>query len=77
MELDLLFYPVEGPSVRANIGLLDAGYDEFMLEGVGGLTDLTNLGFRSTPAVTDRISGNYEWPIGPRRRIFGYRSWTL
>ncbi len=67
IELDALFLPVEGLSLRANLGILDAEYDDFEFIGPSGLTDLSNLEFRRAPEVTAALSGTYEWQIGDGR----------
>jgi iron complex outermembrane receptor protein len=72
LEADLLWYPVEGLSIRGNLGILDAGYDEFEFAAVGGgTTDLSHLNFRRAPKVTASISGNYEWAVGSGTAVVG------
>lgn len=71
LEADLLWYPVEGLSIRANLGILDAGYDEFTFIGLSGTTDFSDLDFRRAPKVTASISGNYEWAVGSGTAVVG------
>ena len=66
-ELDFQFLPVQGLSLRANLGILDAEYDDFSFTGATGLVDLSNLEFRRAPEVTGSLSGTYEWNIGEGR----------
>ena len=51
----------------ANVGYLDAEYDEFFadLTGDGIETDNSDLKLRRTPKWTFGISGNYDIPVGP------------
>jgi len=67
IELDLQFLPVDGLSLRANLGILDADYDEFSFTGAAGQVDLSNLEFRRAPEVTASISGTYEWNVAEGR----------
>ncbi|MEM7017984.1 MAG: TonB-dependent receptor, partial [Pseudomonadota bacterium] len=68
IELDVLYYPIENFSIRANLGLLDAEYDDFQFTGASGdQVDLSNLELRRAPDVTASISGSYEWNIGAGR----------
>jgi iron complex outermembrane receptor protein len=67
IELDVLYYPQENFSLRANIGWLDAEYDDFDFTGPTGPVDLSSLEFRRAPDVTASLSGTYEWSIGEGR----------
>lgn len=67
IELDMLWYPVEGLSIRGNLGLLDTKYDEFLAGGV----DYSNLDFRRAPKVTFGLSGSYEWAVGDGQAYVG------
>jgi iron complex outermembrane recepter protein len=67
IELDAIFLPIEGLSLRANLGILDAEYDDFEFIGPSGLVDLSSLEFRRAPEVTAALSGTYEWQIGEGR----------
>ncbi len=64
IELDLLYYPTEALSLRANLGLLDAEYDDFEFVGASGFVDLSGLDFRRAPDVTAALSGRYDWQMG-------------
>lgn len=67
IELDAVFLPVAGLSLRGNLGILDAEYDDFSFQGTSGLVDLSNLEFRRAPEVTATLSGTYEWSVGEGR----------
>jgi len=65
LELELLYYPMDGLSINANLGLLDAEYDDFEFEdGSGGIRDNSHLDFRRAPDVTGSLSATYDWTIG-------------
>lgn len=67
IELDTIFLPAPGLSIRANLGILDAEYDDFSFQGTSGIVDLSNLEFRRAPELTATLSGTYEWNIGEGR----------
>lgn len=63
IELDVLYYPTAALSLRANIGFLDAEYDDFEFVTAAGLQDLSNLEIRRAPDVTGAASATYEWQL--------------
>lgn len=63
LELDVLYYPTSALSLRANIGLLDAEYDDFEFVTAAGVQDLSNLEIRRAPDVTGAASATYEWQL--------------
>lgn len=65
IELELLANPTDGLSIRANLGLLDAGYDDFTFNDGNGIVDNSNLDFRRAPEVTASLSATYDWTLGP------------
>ncbi len=67
IELDLLYYPRENFSLRANLGWLDAEYDDFEFTGTSGQVDFSGLEFRRAPDLTASVSGSYEWSVGEGR----------
>ena len=68
LEVDLMWLAAEGLTLRANLGLLDASYDSFLVntgtELAPVMTDFSNLNFRRAPEVTASLSGSYEWEAG-------------
>jgi len=68
VEFELMWLVSEGFTLRANLGLLDAGYDEFLVNtGTAddpAFTDFSDLDFRRAPEVTASLVGNYEWQVG-------------
>ncbi|MEM9622326.1 MAG: TonB-dependent receptor [Pseudomonadota bacterium] len=67
IELDALYMPAPGLSIRANLGILDAEYDDFSFTGPAGPVDFSDLEFRRAPEVTASLSGTYEWSVGEGR----------
>ncbi|MGK0500372.1 MAG: iron complex outermembrane receptor protein [Oceanicoccus sp.] len=63
-EFELLFYPTGNLQIRANLGLLDAGYDDFEFDNGSGIVDNSDLDFRRAPEVTASISATYDWTVG-------------
>lgn len=67
-EFELMWLAAEGFTVRANLGLLDASYDEFLVNiGTADdpvFTDFSALDFRRAPETTFSLVGNYEWQLG-------------
>jgi len=68
VEFELMWLAAEGFTIRANLGLLDASYDEFLVNT--GTTDdpvfvdFSDLDFRRAPDTTFSLVGNYEWEVG-------------
>lgn len=64
VELELQALLSERLIVRANIGYLDAKYDEFTYTGPDGLVDLSGFDFRRAPDFTGSLDATYEWQVG-------------
>ncbi len=64
LELEAIGNLSERFSMRANLGLLDAEYDDFLFQSPTGPVDLSHLDLRRAPELTASFSGTYEWPIG-------------
>jgi iron complex outermembrane receptor protein len=67
-ELELTWLASDGFTVRANLGLLDAEYDDFLVNtgttAAPVFTDFSSLDFRRAPDVTGSLAGDYEWELG-------------
>lgn len=59
LELELTAIPVEGFSLTASLGLLDAKFKDFIDPLTG--QSLTNLKLRRAPEVTATVSPAFEW----------------
>ncbi len=65
VELELQALPTDGLTMRANLGYLDAKYDEFTFLGPNGVQDLSGFDFRRAPKWTASLDAVYEWQVGP------------
>ena len=74
IELDLQYNPTANLSLRGNIGLLDAEYDEFEFQGTGGLVDFSDLEIRRAPDLTSALTATYEWQLADAR-AWGLLGW--
>ncbi len=67
-ELELMYLFENGLTLRANLGLLDASYDDFLVDqGTPGnpmISDFSNLDFRRAPETTASLSGDKQWELG-------------
>jgi iron complex outermembrane receptor protein len=68
LEFELMWLATEGFTIRANLGLLDNEYDQFLVNtGTSenpNITDFSDLEFRRAPDTTFSLVGNYEWQVG-------------
>ena len=65
-EAELTWVATDRLRIDANIGYLDAEYDDFLadLTGDGIVTDNSDLNLRRTPEWTYGVAGNYGLPLG-------------
>jgi len=75
LEMELLFIPAEGWQIRANLGFLDAEYDNFSYDanpgGTPDIVDNSHLDFRRAPDFTGSLGAEYQWPVGPGQMWIG------
>ncbi len=69
LEFELSWLAMEGLTLRTNLGLLDAEYDDFLVD-IGtadnpNIVDYSNLDIRRAPDITFDVTGDYEWEMGP------------
>ena len=64
VELELQALLSDRLTVSANIGYLDAGYDEFSFLGPSGIVDLSDSEFRRAPDFTGSLDATYQWQVG-------------
>jgi iron complex outermembrane receptor protein len=68
LEFELMWLATEGFTIRANLGLLDTKYDNFLVnvgtEEDPNLKDFSHLDFRRAPDATFSLAGDYEWQAG-------------
>ena len=69
VEFELTWLATEGLTIRTNLGLLDAEYDDFLVDlgtpGNPNIADFSNLDFRRAPDLTFSLAGDYQWQWGP------------
>jgi len=69
VELETTWLPIDDLLIRANVGYLDASYDDFEVDtgtpGSPQITDFSNLDVRRAPDWTASLSGTYTWVMGP------------
>lgn len=68
LEVDLMYLAASGLTVRANLGILDASYDDFLVD-IGTtlapvIVDFSHLKFRRAPELTASLGINYGWEMG-------------
>lgn len=67
-EFELIWAATESLTLRANLGLLDASYDNFLVNtGTADnpmFTDFSGLDFRRAPKTTASVSGDYLVDVG-------------
>jgi len=72
-EFELMWLVNEAFTLRANLGLLDAEYDDFLVNtGTAEepvLTDFSHLDFRRAPKTSFSVVGNYEWQMSEGRMM--------
>lgn len=68
-EFELIWLAAEGLTIRSNLGLLDADYDNFDINtgtsDAPNIVDSSGLNFRRAPEVTFGLAADYQWQLGP------------
>lgn len=68
LEVDVMYLAESGIILRANLGLLDAKYDDFTVNtgttDTPVITDFSHLDFRRAPKLTASLSAMYDWSMG-------------
>lgn len=64
VELELQALLSDRLTMSANIGYLDAKYDEFSFLGPSGPVDLSGFEFRRAPDFTGSLDATYQWQVG-------------
>jgi iron complex outermembrane receptor protein len=68
-EFELSWRATDSFTLRTNLGLLDASYDEFLVDigtpGNPDIIDFSSLNIRRAPEVTFSVVGDFEWQWGP------------
>jgi len=73
LEIEFTWLATAGLTLRGNLGLLDASYDDFLVNtGTSQnpvFTDFSSLDFRRAPETNMGLTGTYEWEIGGGRAL--------
>ena len=59
-EMDFAWVITEGLSLRGNVGLLDASFDDFMASSATGMVDLSGIALRRAPDMTAGLGLLFE-----------------
>jgi iron complex outermembrane receptor protein len=60
IEMDFTWVIAEGLSLRGNVGLLDASFDDFMASSATGMVDLSGIALRRAPDMTAGLGLLFE-----------------
>ena len=60
LEMDFTWVIAEGLSLRGNVGLLDASYDDFLASSATGTVDLSSVALRRAPDMTAGLGLLFE-----------------
>jgi iron complex outermembrane receptor protein len=60
LEMDFIWVVTEGLSLRGNVGLLDASFDDFMATSATGMVDLSGIALRRAPDMTAGLGLLFE-----------------
>jgi len=60
LEMDFIWVVTEGLSLRGNVGLLDASFDNFMASSATGMVDLSGIALRRAPDMTAGLGLLFE-----------------
>jgi|DEB0MinimDraft_3_1074331.scaffolds.fasta_scaffold03103_4 iron complex outermembrane receptor protein len=60
LEMDFIWVVTEGLSLRGNVGLLDASFDDFMASSATGMVDLSGIALRRAPDMTAGLGLLFE-----------------
>lgn len=60
LEMDFTWVIAEGLSLRGNVGLLDASFDDFMTSSATGMVDLSSIALRRAPDMTAGLGLLFE-----------------
>ena len=60
LEMDFTWVITEGLSLRGNVGLLDASYDDFMTSSATGMVDKSSIALRRAPDMTAGLGMIFE-----------------
>ena len=64
LEIESLWIPTEGLTLTANLGILDANYDNYMVQdGAGNMVDKSGFDLRRAPEMTLALGALHEYAL--------------
>ena len=64
LEIESLWIPTEGLTLTANLGILDANYDNYMVQdGAGNMVDKSSFDLRRAPEMTLALGALHEYAL--------------
>ena len=64
LEIETLWIPSEGLTLTANLGILDANYDNYMVQdGAGNMVDKSGFDLRRAPEMTLALGALHEYAL--------------
>ena len=64
LEIETLWIPTEGLTLTANLGILDANYDNYMVQdGAGNMVDKSGFDLRRAPEMTLALGALHEYAL--------------
>lgn len=76
IELDFTWVIAAGLSLRGNIGLIDAKYDDFLVESATGIVDKSDIDLRRAPDMTAGLGALFERQLGNGHWFFATLNYT-
>ncbi len=72
VEFEMIWIPVEGLTLNANLGYLDAEYDDYTVSGPAGFpVDKSNFDLRKSPELNYAIGALYEFALSNGHFVIG------
>ena len=64
LEIETLWIPTQGLTLTANLGILDANYDNYMVQdGAGNMVDKSGFDLRRAPEMTLALGALHEYAL--------------
>ena len=76
IEIDFNWYLAAGLSLRGNVGLLDASFDDFLADSATGLVDLSGIELRRAPEMTAGLTALWERQLSNGNFVIANLSYT-
>jgi iron complex outermembrane receptor protein len=76
LEMDFTWIVAAGISLRGNIGLLDAEFNDYLVESATGLVDLSGIDLRRAPEMTAGLGALWEHELSNGAFLIGNLNYT-